>query len=167
MIMLRLSRTRKKDPVFLNKRDELGSRFGERRQPALGRDFSDDVYLDVPLEDLRHFLPTHDERRKILARDALATVDGFRVIVAVTYEFLFGMRVCAKCPTCNHPENFQGLPCQDIFGSNSTPEGGIFGRCDAGYTSIEAQKSIGSLHAHSQVFVRFLHQHTPLVDVFA
>ena len=36
---------------------------------------------------------------------------------------------------------------------------------DAGFTSIEAQKSKGSLHAHSQLFVQCLHQHTPLVDV--
>ena len=36
---------------------------------------------------------------------------------------------------------------------------------DAGYTSIEAQKSKGSLHAHSQFFVQCLHQHTPLVEI--
>ena len=44
-------------------------------------------------------------------------------------------------------------------------EGGIFGRIDAGYTSIEAQKSTGSLHAHSQLFVQCLHQNTPLAEV--
>ena len=36
---------------------------------------------------------------------------------------------------------------------------------DAWLTSIEAQKSKGSLHAHSQLFVQCLHQHTPLADV--
>jgi len=77
------------------------------------------------------------------------------------------MRVCSNCPDCNLPQKFKGPPCQDIFGSNSTPEGGIFGRCDAAYTSIEAQKSRGSLHAHTQLFVQCLHQHTPLVEIFA
>ena len=36
---------------------------------------------------------------------------------------------------------------------------------DAAFTSIEAQKSKGSLHAHSQLFVQCMHQHTPLVEV--
>ena len=36
---------------------------------------------------------------------------------------------------------------------------------DAVYTSIEAQKSTGSLHAHSQVFVQCLHQHTSIYDL--
>ena len=44
-------------------------------------------------------------------------------------------------------------------------EGGIFGRIDAGYTSIEAQKSTGSLHAHSQLFVQCLHQHIGLAEL--
>ena len=47
-----------------------------------------------------------------------------------------------------------------MFGSNATSEGGMFGRGDAVYTSIEAQESTASLHAHSQVFVQCLHQHT-------
>ena len=37
---------------------------------------------------------------------------------------------------------------------------------DAAYISIEAQKSTGSLHAHCQVFVQCLHQHTPLAEIF-
>jgi hypothetical protein len=85
-------------------------------------------------------------------------------LVLATYEYLFGMRVCPYCPDCN---SLPGDPCQDLFGSSALAEGGVFGRIDAGYTSIEAQKSTGSLHAHSQLFVQCLHQHTPLVDVLA
>lgn len=59
------------------------------------------------------------------------------------------------------------MPCQDLFGSNAYPEGGAFGRIDAGYTSIEAQNSTGSLHAHSQLFVQCVHQHTPLHEILA
>ena len=90
-------------------------------------------------------------------------MDGFRVACSITYEYLWGMRVCAFCPDCNNGD-FSN-PCQDIFGSNATPEGGGIGRVDAGYTSSEAQKSKGALHAHSQLFVQCLHQHTPLVEV--
>ena len=39
-------------------------------------------------------------------------------------------------------------------------------RFDAGYTSTKAQKSTRSLHAHSQLFVQCLHQHTPLHSFF-
>eukprot|EP00959_Pyramimonas_sp_CCMP1952_P333029 6973593-Pyramimonas_sp.AAC.1 len=46
------------------------------------------------------------------------------------------------------------------------PGGGAFGRVDAYYASIEAQKSTGSLRAHCQVFIQCLHQHTPLEEVF-
>ena len=160
--MLRLSRTRRNDPVFAEGHDAVGARLCGRRQPSLNAG-PDDVVLGVPMEELRGTIPGHDERRAMLARDALATVDGFRVIVAVTYEHLFGVRMCRFCSDCNNGQH--GRPFQDLFGNSSTPEGGIFGRCDAGYTSIEAQKSRGSLHAHSQLFIECLHQHTPLIEV--
>ena len=51
-----------------------------------------------------------------------------------------------------------------MFGSHAKPEGGILGRVDAVYMSIEAQTSTGSLHAHSQVVVQCLHQHTCLSE---
>ena len=63
------------------------------------------------------------------------------------------MRCCIRCPDC---------ACSDLFGSNAKPEGGVLGRADAAYGSIEAQKSAGSLHVHFQIFVQCLHQHTPL-----
>ena len=119
--------------------------------------------MEASISQLRASLPAYDDRRKMLALDALASLDGFRVLVSVTYEYVFGLRVCGFCPDCNNGE--YGTPCQDLFGSNSTPEGGIFGRIDAGYTSIEAHKSKGSLHAHSQLFVQCLHQHTPLATI--
>ena len=81
----------------------------------------------------------------------------------MTYEYLFGLRLCPYCPDCNNGHN--STPCQDLFGSNITSEGEVFGRMDAGITSIDAQKSKGSLHVRSQHFVQCLHQHTPLVEI--
>ena len=52
-----------------------------------------------------------------------------------------------------------------MFGNNTTAEGGIYGRVDAVYISVEAQKSKGSLHGHGQYLVQCIHQHTPLADV--
>lgn len=58
-------------------------------------------------------------------------------------------------------------PCMDPDGSNSTLLGGVFGRVDAVYITIEARKPSGSLHAHMQCFIQCLRQHTPLTEIFA
>ena len=150
-IMLRLSRARNKDPVFIDGRDEIGALTAGRTEPTLLGD-AGDLFFDVPVADAVSSVPAYDERRKIIARDSLASVDGFRMMVSLAYEFLFGLRFCPFCPDCNNGKN--SVPCQDLFGSSSTAEGGIFGRLDAVFTSIEAQKSKGSLHAHSQLFLQ-------------
>ena len=104
------------------------------------------------------------ERREVLARDPLAAVDGFRVLTHLMLKHLFGVRICPFCPDCNR---FCGVePCQDLRGSNAETSGGIFGRVDAVYISLEAQKSTGGQHGHMQVFVQCLHQHTSLADIF-
>ena len=87
------------------------------------------------------------------------------MLVRLALRHLFGLRVCPFCPNCNSEKTPWG-PCQDLEGSNAEPFGGVFGRVDAVYGSLEHQKS-GSLHIHMQVFVQCLHQHTPLVDVMA
>ena len=117
--------------------------------------------IRVYIEQLWRTLPTWAERRQ-RARDPLAAVDGFRALVLLVLQHLFGMRVCPACPQCNR----HGNGCQDFLGSSSTTAGGIFGRMDACYISFEAQKSSGNLHAHLQCFVQCLHQHTPLEELF-
>ena len=54
----------------------------------------------------------HTMLRALLAKDSLASVDGFRIMVLLAYEHLFGMRVCPNCPHCNHDEAVS--PCQDL-----------------------------------------------------
>ena len=75
--------------------------------------------------------------------------------MSLLLEYVFGVRFCDLCPDCGQSEHFK--PCMDLFGSNATPEGGVFGRVDGVYIPIEAQKSSGSLHFHAQVFVQCLH----------
>ena len=79
---------------------------------------------------------------------------------------LFGLRLCGDCPQCNLHHTAL-TPCTSSTGSNATLMGGVFGRMDAAYVTIEAQKSTGSLHAHGQCFVQCLHQHTPLQEIFS
>ena len=107
-------------------------------------------------------LPTWEQRRKVLARDPLASVDGFHILSLLLLKHLFGVNVCPNCPTCTASR----YPCIDRAGSSATLTGGVFGRVDATYISVEAQKSTGSLHAHCQVFVQCMHQHTPLTEIF-
>ena len=140
MLMLRLTRCRRGDPVAAV--DELSQNCGSRLEAELATEFT---HLGVPAEDLIARLPRFDDRRAMLARDPLASVDGFRVLCHLAYEHRFGLRICASCPDCNNSDNAEVQPCQDLFGSNATPDGGIFGRIDAGITSIEAQKSSGGL----------------------
>ena len=75
----------------------------------------------------------------------------------LTFKYLFGLSCCSHFPDCVSSAD----PCQDLFGGSANAEGGIFGRIDAMFTSVEAQKSTGSLHAHSHFVVQCLHQHTP------
>ena len=93
------------------------------------------------------------DRREVLARDPLAAVDGFRVLTHFMLRHLFGVRSCPMCPDCNTFPRGAEEPCQDRCGSNAEPGGGIFGRVDAVYISLEAQKSTGGMHGHAQVFV--------------
>ena len=52
----------------------------------------------------------------------------------------------------------------DAFGSNATARGGVFGRIDAIFGSLECQKS-GAYRLHGQLFLQCLHQFTPLRDL--
>ena len=122
-----------------------------------------DAIFSVSAQALLDKLPDYDERKQIPATDSLASVDGFRIMIQLTFQHLSGMNFCPHCPACNHDNSDN--PCQDLFGSSASAEGGLFGRVDAVYTSIEAQKSTGSLHAHSQVFVQCLHQHINIYQI--
>ena len=169
LIMVWLSRVRWKDPVLL--RDEASKLFngkwGSSLAPAVGPLVSDDaeeVVLAVPLDCFEELVPTYEQRRQILAQDSFASVDGFKLTLLMCYEHLFGMRVCINCPGCNH-EQQSAEACTDLFASNAKAERGCFGRADAAYTSIQIQKTTGSQHGQSQVFVQCVHRHTPLSEI--
>ena len=105
--------------------------------------------------------PEYDLRRLIHARDPLCVVDAFRVYVRVALARLVGMRMCPECPHCNKGQH----PCQNRFGSNALPQGGAFGRLDALFSGVEAQKSEGALHLHLKLFVQRAHQHKSLEEI--
>ena len=159
LIMLRLARTRRTDPILAA--DFLARRFGGIFVPELGNDY---VQCGISLDELLKRVPRYDDRRSMIARDALASVDGCRLVMTLLLEYIFGLRICMACPDCTEIDSSK--PCMDVLGSNARAEGGIFGRVDGVFISIEAQKSAGSLHFHAQVFVQGLHQHTPLREIY-
>ena len=134
MLYIRLSRTRFSDPV------RSASAFQDWDAGAQDYPPLDDHYtLPVHVETFCRALPTWEQRRKTLARDPLASVDGFRMLVLLVLEHLFGLRACPACPDCN--VGIAGCtPCQDKSGSSAVLVGGVFGRMDAAYVTIEAQK---------------------------
>jgi len=105
-------------------------------------------------------LPDYDSRRALLARDPLACVYGFQVLVGLVFRHIFGLRFCPRCPDCAQSAE----PCTDAFGSNATARGGVFGRIEAAYGSLECQKN-GNYHLHGQFFVQCMHQFTPLSEL--
>ena len=157
LLYIRMSRTRRGDPV---RSASVWQEWqcGDIEFPPLDNNRS----LPIAVETLQRMVPCWEQRRRVLARDPLASVDGFQTLALLLLKHIFGLHMCQQCPDCVRTWH----PCVDIAGSSATVVGGVFGRVDAAYISIEAQKSTGSLHAHCQVFVQCLHQHTPLTEIF-
>ena len=124
LLMVRLSRTRRNDPVWEHEDRKSCRRFGGWNDPELADVRKEDVVFGVSADDVTGFIPTHDQRRRILAADSLASVEGFRVMVELTLQHLFGMNYCSNCPNCSESP----CPCQDLFGSSAHAEGGILNR---------------------------------------
>ena len=126
-LMLRLHRSRMKDPIHVL--DPEHKRFGGRLEPSLDYDY---VEMQITVKELCQWLPSYDNRRCLMSRDSLASVEGFRLSILVTVEYLWGMRVCANCPDCNHTEEEDSYYacCQDLFGNNAYSDGGACGRGD-------------------------------------
>ncbi len=73
-----------------------------------------DTILSVSAQGLLDKLPDYDDRRQILATDSFGSVDGFRIMIQLTLQHLFGIVFCPNCPECNHGNSDN--PCQDLFG---------------------------------------------------
>ena len=58
----------------------------------------EDVRMSVPVRTLEDIVPETDQRRRVLARDPLAGVDGFRVVVGLVFEYIFRYAVLSAVP---------------------------------------------------------------------
>ena len=157
-LILRLSRFRTCDTLFQSmSSDEVKAQFqyaGSNR-PSL---FSEG---DNP-EEVEIDLPPYNLRRAMMVKDNLSIVEAFDVQGRFILGRLLGLRVCPKCPRCNAQRS--KAACQNYYGSNMLPMGGIMGVPDAFDASIENQHG-GNLHAHVRVFIQRVHQHHTLQEV--
>ena len=101
-----------------------------------------------------------DLRRLIIARGPLAVSDSFQVLIRVVLARLLGIRMCPDCPACMKSKK----PCMNAYGSNAEPQGGVFGRADALFATVEYQRS-GPPHAHMFVFLQRAHQHKSMMEL--
>ncbi|CAK0893135.1 unnamed protein product [Prorocentrum cordatum] len=116
LLMVRLSRTRRQDPVHKAADDEAQSRLaGGRGWPRVAPDM-DGLQMDLPMAAGEAEVPPWNERRRILARDPMASVDGFRILVDAALRHLFGVRICPNCPRCNEESG-------DLYGFLPIAEG--------------------------------------------
>ena len=155
-LAIRLSRYRRNDPLLDPSVAAAESKWIGAEEPRIRPQQGGEAASEATVIDM----PDYDLRRVILARDPLCTVEAFKVLVRVVLAHLLGIRMCPDCPHCNKGKN----PCQNRFGSNALPQGGIFGRCDGVFGGVETQKS-GSLHLHFWAYVQRAHQHKTLLEI--
>lgn len=153
-LMIKFSRVRRSDPMSTA---EVHGLWGSLTKPEL---IETEEVGEVNFAAFASMIPESDERRSILAKDPLASVYGFRMLCKIMLKTLFGVRVCPNCPDCNHKEG----GCVDLYGSVAECEGGVFGRVDGYYGSIENQKE-DSQHLHGMYWLQCMHQHMTLQEI--
>ena len=151
-LAIKLSRYREKDPyIAAGANDSLERLWIGSDGPSIQAAEEDVFEVNVPGYDLR---------RMIQARDPLACAMAFAVQIRRVLATLFGIRMCPKCPHCAESDR----PCQDAFGSNAEPQGGVFGRVAALFGMNETQKG-GTLQLHFDLYVQRAHQHPFLQEI--
>ena len=98
-------------------------------------------------------VPGYNMRRKIQAKDPHCCSNAFFVQIRTVLATIAGSRMCQDCPHCAESD----FPCQDALGSSAELVGGFAGRAGVLYGAVEAQKTNGSPHFHSKLFVQHLH----------
>ena len=90
VFLMRLSRTRRNDPVMESKTTLPLIICCNSDTPEFDA-VPDDIVLVAFVEDRTTSLPSYDSRKTFVATDALASVDGSSVMVQLTFQHLFGM----------------------------------------------------------------------------
>ena len=116
------------------------------------RDAHDFVEIDIP---------DYLQRLKSTARQPLSVIDGYRLELKRLADIL-GVRMCPNCPRCNN--HLRG--CQDMFGCNMRPLGGVLGGAATFGGGTEHQVQ-GAPHVHLEVHVVCVYQYCTLEEIAA
>ena len=113
-------------------------------------------------KDVEHFvdLPEYDLRRQAAARDPLAVIEGYKIEIYLRLANVLGIRMCPNCPRCN----IDRMGCQDRFGCNMRPCGGVLGGASAVGGGTEHQ-GCGTPHFHGEVHLVNAYQYMTLADI--
>ena len=128
-LVLKVSRYREKDP-FISGTDPIQRcirALAGRHKPR----------LEATGDSKETDLPDYEFRRICGARDPLAVIDAYSINIRLRLARLLGLRMCPWCPRCNMRGNKH--PCQDRFGSNMMPMGGVLGAAMAFGSATEFQ----------------------------
>ena len=161
-LVLHISRYRRNDP-YVRYGDEQRRRCCTAEYPHIearpgGGSTSEDAMHFV--EDVTIELPEYDLRRAYTAQDPLAVIEAYKIEILVRLGILLGIRICPRCPRCNNGP----FGCQDKFGSNMRPGGGVVGGVVALGGATEHQ-GYGTPHLHVEIHVACAYQYGTLQEV--
>ena len=140
---MRCVRLRSSDP-FLKNNPDL-ARWFKRQEPSL-QSWEDGQESDYP---------SYDVRRRILTNSAVSCVDGFKAHTSLLFKFVFGVKLCSRCPFCT---------CADAEGRSNEIEGGAVGRMMTITGTYEFQKKKDE-HVHMQCCIECPHSFYGLEEI--
>ena len=105
-------------------------------------------------------MPEYDLCRAATCRDPLAVVEAYKIEIYLRLAAVLGVRMCPECPRCN----FSGQGCQDRFGSNMRPTGGVLGGLSALGGSTEYQ-GLGTPHFHGEGHIVCAYQYGTMQEI--
>ena len=146
-LVLRMFRARETDPLLLTEQMTQN----KARQwigPLDPKLVQEEATVDIPV-------PSAKVRAQLAAQDPHAVMAAFHLEVRVRLAQLLGLRMCLECPHCT---------CQDRFGANTLPMGGVCGAAVALGGAIEFQFH-SSPHFHFEVFLSNVYQYHSLDDI--
>jgi len=150
-MVLRLSRFRKNDP-HVKHGDTNRKKMARQDYPSLeATQCEDDFFIE---------LPEYDLRRAYAAQDPYAVIEGYKIEILLRLATLLGIRMCPECPRCND----KGFGCQDKFGCNMRPGGGVLGGLPAAGGGTEHQ-GYGTPHLHVEVHVASAYQFDTMPEI--
>jgi hypothetical protein len=113
-LMIRCARSLRSDPM--RKYDDDFAKWTNIDTPSLEikhhASLDDERTVNVPIQAILGALPDMQSQQALLAKDPLASVYGFHILVRITLRALFGVRICSDCTINSLLGVHMGLVCR-------------------------------------------------------